>query len=240
MITENKFFRKAIIFSVGVHGVILLTAPDFGLLSIQKKAKEVEITYVRAKQELKKTLRNAPRPVVQGDITLPDVPTKLTGQHLPPPQYAQSPEVAQAKQNILRPVKEMPRGGGFAKPAFSKPDFVVVKKKVTLPSINLNNLDKINNPTYVSYYQVVREKIRRAAYQNYGKTEEGEVYLSFIISSDGGIRDIRLVDEKSSGNSYLRETALRSIRDAAPFPAFPKDLDYPELSFNIVISFEIE
>ncbi len=240
MVIENKFLRQALIFSIVVHAVILLTAPDFGLLAIQRRHKEVEITYVRARQELKKTLRNTPRPIVQTDITLPDVPTKLTGQHLPPPEYSQTSDVAQARQNIIRPAKAVQKGVGFGKPFFSKPDFAAVKKKVTLPSINLNNLEKINNPTYVSYYQVVREKIRRAAYQNYSKTEVGEVYLSFIISNDGVIRDIRLVDERSSGNSYLRDTALRSIRDAAPFPAFPKDLDYPELSFNIVISFEIE
>jgi len=34
--------------------------------------------------------------------------------------------------------------------------------------------------------------------------------------------------------------AEKSIFDASPFPAFPKDLDYPELSFNVIISFQIE
>jgi len=32
---------------------------------------------------------------------------------------------------------------------------------------------------------------------------------------------------------------LRSIKDANPFPPFPKDLNYPELTFNVVISFEV-
>jgi TonB family protein len=102
------------------------------------------------------------------------------------------------------------------------------------------DLDKINNPSYIGYYQIVREKIKRSAYQNYTGTEIGEVTVSFIVSSDGYLRDLRLVEEKSSSTEYLRETALRSIKDASPFPEFPKELDYPQLSFNLAITFEIE
>jgi len=87
---------------------------------------------------------------------------------------------------------------------------------------------------------MVREKIRRAAYQNYSRIDTGEVFLSFIISNDGYVRDTNLVEEKSSTNFYLREIALRSIKEASPFPNFPKELDYPQLSFNVVISFEVE
>ena len=42
-----------------------------------------------------------------------------------------------------------------------------------------------------------------------------------------------------SGNPYLRDIALRSIK-ASSFPNFPKELDYLQLTFNVVISFEIE
>jgi TonB family protein len=66
------------------------------------------------------------------------------------------------------------------------------------------------------------------------------VYLSFIISTEGYLREVRLVEEKSSFSPYLREIALRSIKEASPFPDFPKELDYPQLTFNVVISFEIE
>ncbi len=99
---------------------------------------------------------------------------------------------------------------------------------------------KIDNPSYISYYQTVREKIRRCAYQNYNRNEIGEVYISFIISNDGYIKSVRLINEKTTGNDYLKDTALRSVKDASPFPNFPKELDYPQLSFNIIISFEIE
>ena len=125
----------------------------------------------------------------------------------------------------------------FTKPALAKPETIIIKKKVSLPPVDTA---KIDNPLYLNYYQLVREKIRRAAYQNYSSNETGEVYITFIISNDGYLKDVRLVEEKSSANYLLREIALSSVKNASPFPRFPKDLDYPRLSFNVVISFEIE
>jgi TonB family protein len=129
------------------------------------------------------------------------------------------------------------RDASFLKPELAKPDIIAVKKKITLPPVDLG---KIDNPSYISYYQIVREKIRRCAYQNYTRSETGEVYVAFVISGDGNLKNARLVEEKSFASEYLKTVAVSSVRDASPFPGFPKELDYPELSFNVVISFEIE
>lgn len=177
--------------------------------------------------------------------------------------YVKTPEITQAKPKQAAPEREPPLKSpakinvakiapppfvekptsslsktAFIKPISLKPDIIAVKKKITLPPVEM---DKINNPSYINYYQIVREKIRRTAYQNYTRAETGEVYLSFIISRDGYLKEVQLNEEKSSGNSYLKEIASRSVKDASPFPVFPKELvDYPQLSFNVVISFEIE
>jgi TonB family protein len=126
---------------------------------------------------------------------------------------------------------------GLTKPQRLKPDIISVKKRIILPPIGT---EKIKNPSYLSYYQLVREKIKHAAYQNYSITEEGEVYLSFVISSAGAAEKLNLIENKSSSSKYLKQIALKSLKDAADFPAFPKELDYPRLSFNVVISFEID
>ena len=118
-----------------------------------------------------------------------------------------------------------------------KPEIVSAKKKISFLSVDK---EKAHNPTYTSYYQVVREKIKHAAYQGYTRTEMGEVYLSFVISSDGDLKQTRIVDDKSSFSPYLREIALKSVKNACPFPKFPKELDYPQLSFNVIVSFAIE
>jgi len=110
-----------------------------------------------------------------------------------------------------------------------------VGAKISLPA---DNSEKIHNPKYLNYSQTVRERIKRAAYQNYTRHDTGQVYLSFAISSDGTLQAVRLIEEKSVENQYLRGIALKSIQDASPFPKFPKELNYPQLSFNIIISFE--
>ncbi|MDO8260981.1 MAG: TonB family protein, partial [Candidatus Magasanikbacteria bacterium] len=142
------------------------------------------------------------------------------------------------QSNQFKVMKNLPnKTSGFRKPSLAAPEMMAIKKKITLPPIEMA---KIDNPSYINYYQIVREKIRRSAYQNYTHSQTGEVYISFIISCDGSIKDVRLIEDKTTGADYLRNIALRSVRDASPFPNFPKELDYLQLSFNIIISFEIE
>jgi len=221
----NKVFRITFFVSIFAHGLIMLFNPNLNLFSPNKQEQKVEVSYVKT----------TPLTLVEQNIKKEPflkLPPKITiREKLPPPPFLD-------KENIFRAGKApAARDISFTKPAFIKPDIIPIKKKITLPPIDM---DKINNPSYITYYQIVREKIRRAAYQNYTRTETGEVYLTFIISSDGYLKELRLIEEKSSTNSYLREVALKSLKDASPFPNFPKELEYPQLSFNVIISFEIE
>jgi len=100
--------------------------------------------------------------------------------------------------------------------------------------------EKIDNPFYLNYYQMIRNKIRNRAYLNYSKMESGEVYLTFILLSNGSLKQIKLIEERSSATSYLKDVGFNSIQEASPFPSFPKDLRYPDLTFNVVISFEVK
>lgn len=188
----------------------------------------MEVSYVKAQEENKKTERS--EKILKREPFL-NMPPKIALEKRIPPAFID-------KEGIFKPNKTpAARDTGFAKPAITKPDIIAIKKKITLPPIEIN---KINNPSYISYYQIVREKIKRAAYQNYTGREVGEITISFIISNDGFLKDLRLAQERSSSSEYLREIALKSVKDASPFPNFPKELDYPELSFNLAITFEIE
>lgn len=192
----------------------------------------MEVRYIKESLEVKPLPKDQPKPGMQRLVSRQDPFLKLdskvvAGTRIPPPYIEQS-----------RGPKALPDSfSEFPKPTFASPDLMIIKKKITLPPIEMA---KIDNPSYISYYQIVREKIRRSAYQNYNRNETGEVYVSFIISNDGYIKGVRLVEEKTTANNYLRNIALRSVKDASPFPNFPRELDYPQLSFNIIISFEIE
>jgi len=225
---SERAFQIALLISVITHGVIFFQNSNLNLniFSQHKKEKSLEIRYLK---DLPQDKVN-PKPREQNKEQGTKQTAKIILQRNPPP-FVDKDYIFQKNKELL--AKDL----GFAKPILVKPDIIAIKKKITLPAVEAN---KINSPSYISYYQIVREKIRRSAYQNYTRTEVGAVYITFIISADGCIKEVRIVDEKSSPSPYLREIALRSVKDASPFPDFPRELNYPQLSFNVVISFEIE
>ena len=224
----DRTFQITLLISLITHTIIFFNYPELVLLPERKKPVMVEVVYLKNPPDFSKTQKQA--------LPKENLFLKLTSKikNLEKSIPAPSPD-KNAIFNIRRPA--VSREPAFIKPLVIRPDVIAVRKKITLPPIDVN---KINNPSYVSYYQLVREKIRRAAYQNYTHTETGEIYLTFLISNTGILKDVRLIEEKSAPNFYLRDIALRSIKDAAPFPPFPKELDYPQLSFNVIISFQIE
>ncbi len=225
---SNRILTTTLVISVLTHGAFFLKYSIFNPFAPPQKDKKIEVNYI--KEPLNAALLPKQNPLPKQEPFLKLDAKVITGSRVPPPYIE--------KENFFKDVKDLSaKSTEFSKPTFSSPDLLVLKKKITLPSIEMA---KIDNPSYISYYQTVREKIRRCAYQNYNRNEIGEVYISFIISNDGYIKSVRLINEKTTGNDYLKDTALRSVKDASPFHNFPKELDYPQLSFNIIISFEIE
>lgn len=97
-----------------------------------------------------------------------------------------------------------------------------------------------NKTSYLSYYQIVRQKIRQWTYMNYIISEEGKVYLIFKIQKDGKIAAIRVDKSKTDASEKLINVGTEAIKSASPFPYFPDDLkEYPCLNFEIEMLFEI-
>ena len=234
--TSDLVLRITFAVSILAHGAILLQSPSLNPFTPAPKEQTIKVRYLKEEELTSKLIpkqlanSNLGKPLLKSDPFL-KLDSKIgMGNKIPPP-YIEREDVLKGSKVMLANPPD------FAKPTFARPDFMAIKKKITLPAIEMA---KIDNPGYISYYQIVREKIRRSAYQNYTRNETGEVYISFIISNDGLIKGVRLAEERSSANDYLKSIALRSVNDASPFPNFPKELDYPQLSFNIIISFEIE
>jgi len=214
---QDKSFRFALLISIVIHGALFLNTSGLRFLSPKPQEKNIEVNYLKIK------------PVDSQDTK------QMVIRHNPSAtQIKKLPPLFIKKEEIF---KESIKKSLLVKPALPKPDIISVKKIIQLKPIEI---EKINNPVYISYYQMVREKIKRCAYQNYVHSDTGQVYLTFVILSNGMLDDVRLNEEKSSANNYLKKIALKSIRDACPFLPFPKELDYPQLSFNVIISFEIE
>lgn len=223
----SKTFRIALILSLIAHGFIFFGSPGLNLFNRKSDKENLEISYIKEEIQTK----SVAKPDFSKKEPLLKFTPKITSEKKSPPPFMD-------RDSILKGTKELSREQlSFTKPKFISPDVIAIKKKITVPDVDIN---KIDNPSYISYYQVVREKIKRAAYQNYTGREQGEVAVSFIISNQGELKKLRLMDEKSIRSEYLREIALKSVIDASDFPVFPVDLDYPQLSFNLAITFEVE
>ena len=92
---------------------------------------------------------------------------------------------------------------------------------------------------YIGYYHLIREKVRARLKENYvGYSTEGDVYLIFVLDSGGRLLEYAIEHSKSTGDKKLLDIAVTSLRQAAPFPAFPKGLSAPRMSFNLLVSFK--
>jgi len=232
---SDRVFQFTLLISAAFHLVVLFQNNSlFNSVGQNNKKKDnpVEINYLKL---LENDIAPAKQPAAKIEIP-PGLPSRITAAKRAPPPFIDQGDVVK-ERNIPLFAKKSLFAPSFLKKPEVRPDIIAVKKRISLPHVDI---DKINNPSYLSYYQVVREKIRRCAYQNYATSDTGEVYISFIVSSMGYLEETRLVDEKSPANAYLRDTALKSIKDASPFPKFPAELSYSQLSFNVIISFEIE
>ena len=99
--------------------------------------------------------------------------------------------------------------------------------------------EKINNPVYAAYNEMVRERIKEKVYKNYDKMEMGTVYLTFLLDNHGVLKDAQIIPEKTNASEHLQEISLRSLREASPFPVFLKGMSLWEYPFNIEIQYQV-
>lgn len=223
LILEEQIFKYAMILSFAAHLFVFINLPRYSKNSLERSLKNIEVTYFNLKLQAQKIDSQSRKKEGQ----------KNGGE--------KNTEVLIKKEaGAPSPVKEMSKLDDKFVVLNKQPAMISevnVKRKVSVPVLKS---EKINNPLYQNYYQAIRSVIKKRAYSNYSQSDTGEVYLTFVLLSDGSLKQLQIIDERTSANRYLRETSLKSIKDASPFPSFPSDLTYPELSFNVVISYEVE
>ncbi|MCX5681718.1 MAG: hypothetical protein NT079_05550, partial [Candidatus Omnitrophica bacterium] len=222
---DNKVFRYALIASLLIHIVILWNLAYLNIHFMTKTMKPIRVAYSPPK--LQKKIDSAPSFQKSMKVDL-----------------AQEVKAAKAEQkNIASFTKDISKIKDDFIRQEQKPKVLEQKKRkrrVTVPPIKTL---QIKNPLYLSYYQIVRNRIKERAYANYmdsGKFDSGEVYLAFILDASGSLKKINIIEDRTRANQHLRQISTHSVEESGPFPSFPKELNYPELSFNVVISFEVE
>lgn len=98
--------------------------------------------------------------------------------------------------------------------------------------------EKINNPAYASYNELVRRRIEEKVYANFSKMESGTVYLTFVLVSDGTLKAAQIIEAKSRATGNLQDISMKSLKQAQ-FPPFLKGMTLPEYTFNIEIQYQL-
>jgi outer membrane biosynthesis protein TonB len=127
---------------------------------------------------------------------------------------------------------------GSASPTLNKSTFMDKTPKEILLTDALDEHMLKQNPAYMDYYRLIREKIRANTFQNYNIKKQGEVSASFLLLKDGSLQITELKTDAGYHGS-LCKIAQKSIEKAAPFPTFPEELkEYSSLRFSVTIYFK--
>ena len=95
---------------------------------------------------------------------------------------------------------------------------------------------RVEEYRFAQYIEDWRQKVERIGNLNYPEAARGKLYgslvLTVVIKASGDLERVEL--NRSSGKPLLDEAALRIVKMAAPYPAFPKaisrDTDILEIS----------
>ncbi|KPK41538.1 MAG: hypothetical protein AMJ78_05230 [Omnitrophica WOR_2 bacterium SM23_29] len=141
-------------------------------------------------------------------------------------------EIATASESEREEIKIVKKSTPERKPSIEikQPS---IQKLEGITSVDLKELRFVPS----SYAQAVRGKIR----ENLTPAKsgvEGNVFVRFVIASDGKLQELNIIDEKSTRDGLLREVVFEAIKDSSPFPKFPKDITTPKVTFTCQISFE--
>jgi len=241
---ENKSFQLAVLVSVLLHFTVFLSAPYMGVLPKKQPFEPIKVAYLKVKEKELPTKKLVGRKSESShhQVLPPIAPEALPEVRKdditdPLPVFELLPQAA-SKQEQIR--KEEPTVETISPDSSGRA--IIRGKGDKFETVVNNEKDNGRKATYISYYRSVREKIRYYADKNYikeGNASQGEIFLSFVITSRGELLHIMIIDAKSAEDLLLRNLAINSIRDASPFPIFPQDMTQHQITFNVVISFEL-
>ncbi|MFH1062389.1 MAG: TonB family protein [Candidatus Omnitrophota bacterium] len=224
MDNKNNIFKITLLVSLVLHALILFPMPKFekkqnpviepvyfNYLAVnipQHNTNDIkELNKSNIQQEKNKKIAKKTYRTIKSNKSIQKTNNKIK----------ERPEVAE-KTPIIEPE--------LKKEILTKSNPVLPKKEEELSK------DKY----YISYYRLINELLRDSViYPN--DFSEGEIALTFVLNSDGSLENVDVMQDTSYRNNSLRETAKQIVKNASPFPPFPKELRQKQLTFNVVFCF---
>ena len=215
---SDKAFTISFGISLGLHLVLIITQLlSLDLLHIPKRRTELQVVYEeavpdQALQVLQERLAKAKRDLVAS----PAAPSVL------------------GEQTQIR-IPDRPLLTESRNLADIMPDASSI--------VDLTNLVEASrgDPVLLSYFSAIREQIQRTANTQAawltGDQGQGLVYVSFVLSSSGGVGNISIVSDRSVRAQPLWDAALGIVKTAAPFPPFPPSMAEPSKTVVVPLEF---
>lgn len=158
--------------------------------------------------------------IISGDVRSPEVNEYLTttdiGKSLPrhePKKNTKTRFRDKTARNTEEPVSKQ----------FKKSD----RKKVVRYSSAMSRQN---------YYRLIRGRVLAVVKDNYPRSRiSGDVLVSFKVSSDGSLASSPRI--LSSVDPTLETLAIRSVRQASPFPRFPGTMTKSMETFKLIITY---
>jgi len=141
--------------------------------------------------------------------------------------------------SVETPKVELPPKVEVKPIADAAPEADAVKQKEISDALARKQAEIRSTKDYINYYQLIREKIRSRLKDNYRpQFGEGDVSLLFVLASNGSLVSSDVDLPSSSPKRLLRNIALMSLKDSAPFEPFPKAVSLPKMSFTVTVTFK--
>ena len=225
----NNIFYIGLIISAVLHLMLIQIFSLHPFKKQQKTVKNIELIYKQLTPEKEKK-------------TVQDIQEIEIVKKTPPPSKVKLLEKDLGKfSSIADTIPDISKAPERIELGRKKPPQIKtldISEKITIPVLEA---EKMTNPRFLNYYQTIRKLIRERAnqYKDTDNFETGEVYLTFVLSSEGSLLGAQVINQKTRASDYLKDFGLKSVREAGPFPPFPKEIQYPELTINIIISFNL-
>ena len=220
MASDNKLFTVTFCFSLLVHATVLVPVAPSLRVSLKKNPPPA-ISFFSPGMYQKTENK-----IKDGDV-----------QKHPAPREKE----AKGQKPTSKKLRGQPINQKFIRPAVNKKAIAHSNLRVEENSLSSSEKNSYEQSLeyeafYNHYFEVISRQLRQSiVYPRY--FSEGEIAVKFVLSSDGNLKSIEVIQDTSSNNSSLRETAMKIVKKASPFPPFPKDLRKSQLTFNIVICF---
>lgn len=189
--------------------------------------------------------RPAPEPVAKEAPAAP----KPAEPSLPQPRAASRPAaLPRPGEKELPPLTATAERRSAAAPARSENPSPAVEARSAVPPVPLGRPDgspagvaslalEVSNFPFTWYLQQVQRKVTEKWVQPTRTTGPGlKVVVLFEIDRDGQVTSSKV--ERSSGNSWYDQSALRAIVEASPFPPLPEG--FPGQSLRVHFGFDFK